>query len=156
MRTLSDNGIAKLKALEGFKAKPYADSAGKKTVGYGHVVVSGDGVALGDIISPVKGTELLETDIKKAVASVNGCVTKDITQNQFDALVIFAYNVGVSAFQGSTLLKKVNSNDLEGASLEFLKWDKVHTAQGMFIELPGLKNRRLAEQELFLTKPTEA
>lgn len=149
-KTLSDNGIALLKRLEGYSAKPYRDSANKWTVGYGHVLVPGDGVGgPGDVIDDIKATQLLRNDVAKAEACVNHSVTSSINQNQFDALVIFVYNVGISAFQSSTLLRLLNSGDYEGASGQFLRWCKVHTAQGMFVELAGLRNRRLAEQKLF-------
>ena len=148
-QTLSDNGIALLKKLEGFSARPYPDSAGKMTIGYGHVIVPGDGVAKDDIIEEVQATGLLKRDIQKAVDCVNGCIVTSINQNQFDALVIFTFNVGVSAFQNSTLARLVNASDFAKASDEFPKWCKIHTKQGMFVELRGLKNRRLAEQELF-------
>lgn len=143
----SSTGIELLKKLEGFRAKPYPDSGGKMTVGYGHLIVPGDGVALGDIIDPVKATELLTKDVERTVAGVNDNVTSIITQNQFDALVIFAYNVGVSAFKNSTLLKMLKAGDVAGASLQFLRWDKVNG-----VSVPGLHNRRVAEQTLFNTK----
>jgi len=146
----SFTGLNTLKVLEGFKAKPYPDSGGKMTVGYGHLIVKGDGVSTGDIIDQVKATELLVRDVQKAVDCVNGCVTSTINQNQFDALVVFAYNVGSHALQNSTLLRKLNFKDFQEASNQFLVWDKVR-ANGMFIEVNGLKNRRLAEQKLFNT-----
>jgi len=143
----SNNGVEKLKALEGFRAKPYADSGGKMTVGYGHLIVPGDGVGgNGDIIDATKATELLINDVSTAVKGVNAAVTRDITQNQFDALVIFAYNVGVTAFKNSTLLKLLNAGDIQGASEQFLRWDKVGG-----VSVAGLHNRRVAEQTLFLT-----
>jgi lysozyme len=143
----SSNGIELLKKLEGFRAKPYPDSGGKMTVGYGHLIVPGDGVALGDIIDPVKATELLTKDVQRTVDGVNDNVTSTITQNQFDALVIFAYNVGVSAFKNSTLLKMLKVGDVVGASEQFLRWDKVNG-----VSIPGLRTRRVAEQTLFNTK----
>jgi lysozyme len=149
--TFSDNGVALLKKLEGFSPRTYVDSAGKKTIGYGHVIVPGDGVAPGDILEEVQATGLLQRDVQKAVDVVNAAVTSSIDQNMFDALVIFTYNVGAAAFQNSTLLQLLNKGDYRGASEQFPVWCKVHTKQGMFIELPGLKNRRLAEQALFLT-----
>lgn len=152
----SQNGVDTLKQLEGFSPKAYKDSANKSTIGYGHVIVPGDGVAFGEIIDPVKATSLLLADVAKAVDGVNAAVTNNnINQNQFDAMVIFAYNVGVYAFQSSTLLRKFNAGDIAGASDEFPKWNKIHTAQGMFVEVTGLTNRRLAEQKLFNTS-TEA
>jgi lysozyme len=143
----STNGLELLKKLEGFRAKPYADSGGKMTVGYGHLIVPGDGVALGDIIDPVKATELLSKDVKYAVDGVNNNVTSSITQNQFDALVIFVYNVGVTAFKNSTLLKMLKAGDVKGASEQLLRWDKVNG-----VSVSGLHNRRVAEQTLFNTK----
>lgn len=150
----SDNGIAKLKELEGFRSKPYKDAAGKLTVGYGHLIVDGDGVGgEGDVINDLKATELLEGDVASAVSCVNECVTNnDINQNQFDALVIFTYNVGNHALHNSTLLKMVNAGNFVGASNEFMMWDKVHNSQGMFVEVAGLKVRRQAEQDLFNTE----
>jgi len=143
----SNNGIEKLKVLEGFRAKPYADSGGKMTVGYGHLIIPGDGVGgSGDVITSAKATELLINDVSIAVKAVNAAVTKSITQNQFDALVLFAYNVGVTAFKNSTLLKLLNAGDIKGASEQFLRWDKVGG-----VSIKGLHNRRVAEQTLFLT-----
>ena len=146
----SDTGLSLLKTLEGFKGKPYPDSGGKMTVGYGHLIVKGDGVATGDIIDQVKATELLVRDDENAVACVKDCVTSTINQNQFDALVIFAYNVGNHALQNSTLLSKLNSGDVDAASKQLLVWNKVHF-KGAFLEVAGLTNRRLAEQKLFNT-----
>jgi len=150
----SDNGMARLKVLEGFRSTAYKDSGGKLTIGYGHLIVPGDGTLAGDILEEVQATGLLKQDISKAVKAVNEGVTSNINQNQFDSMVIFTYNVGVGNFLSSTLLRYVNAGDFNDASLEFLKWDKVHNAQGMFVEVAGLKNRRLAEQSLFLTPCT--
>lgn len=144
----SDKGLDLLKQLEGFRPKPYADSGGKMTVGYGHLIVPNDGVAgAGDVISGVKASQLLVKDVARTVEGVNNAVTNNITQNQFDALVIFAYNVGVSALNNSTLMKLFNKGDIEGASNQFVRWDM---AGGKHI--PGLLTRRLNEKSLFLTK----
>ena len=153
---LSVEGEKLLKKLEGFRAKPYKDSAGKWTVGYGHVLVPGDGVAgPGDIISESKATSLLEQDVEKTVKAVNSLVINTkINQNQFDAMVIFTYNVGIGAFSKSTILKSVNAGNYEEASKTFQLWCKVHTPQGMFVEIAGLRNRRLAEEKLFDTPVT--
>lgn len=152
----SDNGIAILKSLEGFRSTAYPDSGGKMTIGYGHLIVKGDGTCVGDILEDVQATGLLKQDVQKAVTCVNGCVTIPLNQNQFDALVIFAYNVGNSALQNSSLLTCLNAGDTDTAAAKFLDWDKVHNAQGMFVEVTGLKNRRLAEQNLFLTQEVVA
>jgi lysozyme len=141
----SDTGLSLLKNLEGFRSRPYADAGGRTTVGYGHLIVPGDGCAAGDIIGPVKGIELLTADTKFAVDAVNRLVTSSISQNQFDALVIFTYNIGVSALEHSTLLKLLNSGDAIGAANQLLRWDM---ADGK--HLIGLRNRRIAERTLFL------
>jgi lysozyme len=140
-----------LKQKEGFKTTPYKDSAGKWTVGYGHLIVQGDGVSKTEDISDEKATSLLEKDCQIAVDCVNDAVTSNINQNQFDALVLFCYNVGVSAFRNSTLLKDVNGGRLDAASDQFMLWTKIHTPQGMFVEIAGLRNRRQAEKDLFNT-----
>ena len=146
----SDNGLELLKTLEGFRAKPYADSGGKMTVGYGHLIVPGDGVGgSGDVITTLKATELLSGDVGRTVGAVNNGVTSIIIQNQFDALVIFAYNVGTGAFGSSTLLRMLNAGDVQGAAEQFLRWDRVGGVPNA-----GLRNRRLAEQKLFLTPDT--
>jgi lysozyme len=145
----SDSGVEKLKKLEGYSAIPYRDSAGKLTIGYGHLMRSGDKLLTTDTLDEDDAEALLLKDIAPAVSAVNQGVTSTINQNQFDALVLFTYNIGVGNFLASTLLRCVNAGNLVGASLEFMKWDKIHTAQGAYIEVAGLKNRRLAEQELF-------
>ena len=147
---LSNTGLSLLKTLEGFRGKPYPDSGGKMTVGYGHLIVKGDGVSTDNSIDQVKATELLTKDVQNAVTCVNNCVTSTINQNQFDALVIFSYNVGNHALQNSTLLAKLNAGDIEAATKQFLVWNKVKF-KGAFVEVAGLTNRRLAEQKLFNT-----
>lgn len=142
----SNSGLALVKKLEGFRARAYPDSGGKMTIGYGHLIVPGDGVPPGDIIDPVKGTELLIRDVQQAVDCVNSCVKVDLDQTQFDALVIFTFNVGCSAFKHSTLLTMINAKNMVGATPQFLRWDM---AGGNHI--PGLHNRRVAEQTLFTT-----
>ena len=85
-------------------------------------------------------------DTKKAAATVNAKVTSDITQEEFDALVDFVFNVGAGNFAASTLLKKVNAGDIHGAAAEFEKWDM---AAGK--HMAGLLKRRHAEAEEFLS-----
>jgi lysozyme len=145
----SSNGLEILKRLEGFSATAYPDAAGKQTIGYGHLIVKDDDLPSTGSISFEKATELLEQDVQKAIDCVNNCVTSNLTQNQFDALVIFTYNVGTNALQNSTLLDLINAGKLEDASDQLPRWCKVHTKQGAFVEIAGLRNRRLAEQDLF-------
>lgn len=130
-----------VKRFEGFRAKPYLCPAGVPTVGYGHT----EGVSLSDpAISREMAEALLVKDLVAFAAGVARMLSAPVSQNQFDALVSFAYNVGLGNLQRSTLLRRVNAGDVAGAAREFAKWTK---AKG--IELPGLMKRRAAERALF-------
>lgn len=140
---ISQKGLDLLKSCEGLRLRAYQDSGGIWTIGYGTT----SNVKSGDIISKDQAESLLRQDLEKFEDSVSlNVVNHKITQSQFDALVLFSYNVGSSALKSSTLLKKVNSGDIKGASTEFLKWNKVNGK-----EIVGLTNRRKKEQELFLS-----
>jgi len=144
----SENGIKLIEKFEGFREKPYLCSAGVPTIGIGSTrYANGANVKLTDYpITLVQAKMLLAQTIKPFENAVNRYVQVKINQNQFDALVCFAYNVGWQALRTSTLLKKLNSGDIVGASNEFEKWNK---AGGRKIQ--GLVNRRLAEKALFLS-----
>lgn len=142
----SDEGIALIKAFEGFQAHPYRDTGGLWTVGYGHKVVSGDGVVINDYITPVQGTSLLRHDVAVAEIVVNKLVKVPLNQNQFDALVSFTYNLGGGNLLKSTLLKVLNAGDYDRAASEFLKWDYVAGAPN-----EAIANRRRKESTLFST-----
>lgn len=143
MLTISDRGLDIIREFEGFSAEPYLCPGGYWTIGYGHTRgVSAD-------TEPVTKDEamvLLWEDAEVFENSVRSLVKVPLTQNQFDALVSFAYNVGANNLARSTLLKKVNMSDYHGAALEFAKW---RMAGGKV--LAGLKQRRKAEALLFLT-----
>ena len=143
MRT-SDKGIEQIKSFEGFRSMPYQDVVGKLTVGYGHLMVHGDGTVQGSPITMGQATELLRKDLHTAEEAVNSCGV-ELTQNEFDSLVSFTYNLGVGAFQRSTLLKLLKAGNKEAAAKEFPKWSM---AGGK--EVPGILKRRFAEQECFL------
>jgi len=140
----SDKGIDQIKSFEGFRAMPYQDVVGKWTVGYGHLMVEGDGCVVGSPITMGQATELLRKDLHTAEQAVNACGV-ELEQNEFDALVSFVYNLGVGAFQRSTLLKLIKSGNKTAASGEFPKWSM---AGGK--EVPGILKRRHAEQDCFL------
>lgn len=136
-----------IKMFEGFRAKPYKCPAGVPTIGYGSTFYSnGKKVTLKDkLITEQDATNLLTTVVTNFSSGVSKLLKIQVTQNQFDALVDFAYNVGIGNLKSSTLLKKVNAKNFSGAALEFIKWNK---ADGKV--LPGLTKRRTAEKDLFI------
>lgn len=145
---ISSRGISLLKAHEGLRLFAYQDSVGVWTIGYGHT----KDVFPGQHISPSVAEEFLKQDLAWAEDCVNSSVKTPLSQNQFDALVSFVFNVGAGAFLDSTLLRLLNQNKFPEAAEEFLRWNK-GTVNGEKIVLPGLTNRRKAEQKLFLSDP---
>lgn len=149
MNRTSKKGIELIKEFEGFRSKPYLDSAGIPTIGYGFTIYpDGKKVTLNDKpITKEKSEEILKLVLRKYEQCVNELVKKPITQNQFDALVSFTYNVGCNNLKKSTLLKKVNKDPSDiSIKEEFLKWNK---AGGK--ELTGLTRRRKKEAILYFS-----
>ncbi len=140
--------------FEGLKLDAYLDPTGTPTIGYGTTVYpNGVRVKIGDGISTNEANEYLAFDVNKFSDGVSGKVAGlTLTQNQFDALVSFAYNVGLGAFGGSTLLEKLKAKDKAGAAAQFPRWNK-GKVKGVKQVLPGLVTRRAAEQALFLKAP---
>jgi len=145
---MSIPGMDALKNHEGFSATVYLDAAGLPTIGYGHKLKRGE--SFPDGVDEATAIGLLAGDIQEAEDAVNAGVSGAISQARFDALVSFAYNVGAGAFAGSTLLKKLNAGDLDGAAAEFARWNKIHVA-GELVANAGLSARRNAEARLFST-----
>ncbi len=150
-----ERGLALIKEFEGCKLSAYQCPAGKWTIGYGSTFY-GDGTPVGKgrtLPTELAALELLKVTLVQFEKDVNSLVKVPITQNQFDALISFAYNLGsdidkddiAEGLGDSTLLKKLNNRDYFGAAAEFHKWDK---AGGK--PLAGLTRRRKAESELFL------
>ncbi len=138
----SDKGLELTKSFEGFHLEAYRDCAGIWTIGYGHTAST---VAAGQTISAAEAEELLRADLAEAVACVNRAVTTKVTQGQFDAMVDFCFNAGRGNFVKSTMLRKVNSGDFEGAATQFGLW--IHAGGEV---VPGLVRRRAAETNLFI------
>lgn len=151
-RRLGTHGAALIKYFEGCRLTAYKCPADKWTIGYGH---TGKDVKPNLKITPQKAEELFQKDITQFEKDVNSLIKVELTQNQFDALVSFAYNTGsdidedtkAEGLGDSTLLKLVNAGRFREAALEFSKW--VHSGGKV---LPGLVTRRQAEQRLFNTK----
>lgn len=145
----SQKGLDLIKRFEGLELKPYKCPAGIQTIGYGNTYYpSGSKVKLTDpAITKEKAEELLKFLLGSYEKSVDSFCRDDISQNQFDALVSFAYNCGVNSLKSSTLLKKVNANPNDPTiKAEFLKWNK---ASGRV--LAGLTKRRQAEADLYFS-----
>ena len=145
-----NTGIELIKSFEGFRAKPYKCSAGVPTIGYGATFYpNGKKVTMADpAISEEEAIELLQDTLKRFEQYVDSYCVDSITQNQFDALVSFCYNLGPANLKVSTLLKKVNTNpNDETIRAEFMKWNK---AGGK--ALKGLTRRREAEANLYFKK----
>ncbi len=136
-----------IKKFEGFRAKAYLCPANVMTIGFGTTRINGNPVPKDLTITVDEADAFLEADLKMFEDAVNTFVKVSITQNQFDALVSFVYNVGVGNFKNSTLLKMLNSLDFKGAADQFLRWNK---AAGKVLK--GLETRRAAERELFNKK----
>ena len=139
----SDRGLALTKSFEGLRLEAYQDCAGNWTIGYGH---TGPTVSAGQSITEAEAEELLQGDLAEAVACVNHAVRAVISQCQSDAMVDFCYNAGRGNFVQSTLVRKVNSGDFQGAAAQFGLW--VHAGGEV---VPGLLRRRNAEAALFLS-----
>ncbi len=144
----SDKGLALTKQFEGLRLTAYQDSVGIWTVGYGH---TGPDVHPKLTISEEQATQLLLKDVESAVASVNHLVTVALTQNQFDALVDFAFNIGAAKLANSTLLREINAGNFAAAAAQFPLW--CHAGG---VVLAGLLERRKAAQALFLGRDTSA
>jgi len=153
--TISQNCLDLIKKWEGFVPIAEPCPAGYPTFGYGSIR-HGDGrkVKNGDVISRSEAEELLKAECDHFTDTVRQSVQVPLTQNQFDALVSFTYNLGGTALQGSTLLKKLNAKDYSGAAEEFLRWNKI-TKDGVKVPLQGLTNRRQEEKALFEKKDAE-
>jgi lysozyme len=146
---LSDVGAHLIASYEGWVDHPYNDPSRYATIGYGHLlhtspVTAADRGQWGTI-TPARGIELLKQDAAVAENAIRTHVKVPLTQNEFDALVSFIFNVGAGAFAGSTLLKRLNAGDHHGAADELLKWNR---SAGRV--LPGLDRRRHEERALFL------
>lgn len=143
---MSSTGLDLVKSFEGLYLNAYKCPAGVWTIGYGHTgKVDGKSIHAGMKITKAKATQLLKGDMVTFENWVKKLVKVSINQNQFDALVSFAFNCGAGNLQNSTLLKYVNQKKFDAAGDEFLKWNK-----GGGRVLAGLTRRRKEERKLFL------
>ncbi|NEO49125.1 MAG: lysozyme [Moorea sp. SIO4A3] len=148
-RNINQAGLDLVKEFEGLhkrcpdgRVEAYIDPVGIPTIGWGHTA----GVRIGDIITVEQAEKLLRQDLESSESTVSNLVKVSLTDNEFSALVSFVFNIGPTAFRRSTLLRKLNQGDDQGAANEFLRWNK-----GGGRVLLGLSKRREAERKLFLS-----
>lgn len=143
MMKISQKGLAVIKQFEGLRLTAYKCPAGVLTIGYGS---TGAHVKPGFTITTQEAERLLLDDISRFEVGVQEVIKQQLTQGQFDALVSFAFNVGLGALRESTLASRLKAGDIAGAANEFARWNK---AGGKV--LPGLVKRREAERALFVS-----
>ncbi|ENU40355.1 lysozyme [Acinetobacter johnsonii] len=140
-------GVDLICGFEGKRLAAYDDGVGVWTIGFGTTVYpNGIKVMKGDTCTEAQAKTYMAHDLKKFEATVNKAVTVQLNQNQFDALLSLAYNIGASAFSQSTLVKKLNANDIRGAADQFDVWVNAGGKR-----MQGLVNRRAKEKALFLS-----
>jgi lysozyme len=141
--TTSPQGRALIEGFESLRTTAYQDQGGIWTIGYGHTA----NVKMGDTCTPAQADAWLTDDLRTAEKAVNDAISKTVslTQNQFDACVSLAENIGGGAFSRSTLVSLLNRGDMTGCANQFLAWDKINDVSNQ-----GLLNRRRAERALFL------
>ena len=138
---ISQKGTAFICEFEGLKKEAYQDVVGIWTIGYGH---TGPEVKKGMVITESAAVDILKKDLEKFEKDISRLVKVPLTQNQFDALMSFVYNVGAGNLQSSTLLKLLNQGNYEAVPAQMLRWNK---AGGK--EVAGLTRRRAAEGQLW-------
>jgi lysozyme len=145
---LSKNGVDFIKRFEGLRLQSYYCAANVLTIGYGH---TGPDVFEGQLITEFEAERLLKKDLRKFEDGVNELINPELNQNQYDALVSFAFNVGVNALKTSTLRRRLNKKEdpFVVVQEELPRWNKGAGGQ----VLAGLARRRKEEVELFNKKP---
>lgn len=145
---VNNTGLDLIKRFEGFSSKPYICPAGVPSIGYGATYYEDrKRVTMSDpTITKERGEQLLRNLVDDFAMHVERMIKVPVTENQFAALVSLAFNIGLGNFSRSTVLRKLNTFDYDGAANNFWQWRK-----GGGKVLQGLVNRRAAEKELFLT-----
>lgn len=146
-RDISEKGYAIIREFEGFKAEAYLDTGGVWTIGFGTIKYpNGQRVKKGDTCTREQAEQWLKNDCKWVDDCLDKYVTAKTTQNQFDALASFVYNIGETAFAKSTMLTLLNQNNFTAAANQFDRWVFDNGKR-----ITGLANRRTKEKALFLS-----
>ena len=146
MMALGPKGTALIQGFEKLVLQSYLDQGGIPTIGWGH---TGPEVVIPQTCTPEQADQWFIQDTYNAVRAVLNTVDIGLTQEQFDALVSFTYNVGAGSEAHSTLIRVLNAGHLQMAAEQFLKWNHVNG-----IVSAGLTRRREAERALFLSPST--
>lgn len=145
VRRVSIVAITMLMALEGFSALPYKDIAGVWTNGYGNTAAVGPSTPA---VTQAQAQQALVRHVDVFAHGLDRCLLVTPTQNQYDALMLWTYNVGVTAACGSTLMRQLNAGALPSVwCAQLFRWNKVRI-NGQLVPSKGLTNRRHAEYEL--------
>ena len=144
--SVSNLGVDLICGFEGKRLVAYDDGVGVWTIGFGTTIYpNGIKVKKGDVCTEAQAKAYMAHDLKKFELAVNNTVNVSLNQNQFDALVSLAYNIGTNAFKNSTLVKMLNAGDYRGAETQFDAWINAGGKR-----MQGLVNRRAKEKALFL------
>lgn len=139
MLSLTAAGLIAIASLEDFRGEAYVPVPGDvPTIAFGHT----DGVRLGDTVTVAEGLNLLQQDVRVAEAAVRECVVVPLYPYEFDAYTSLVYNIGRKAFCDSTLVRKLNGGDYQGACEEIKRWTYAGDR-----ELKGLVSRRAKEYQ---------
>lgn len=146
-----------IKQFEGFRAAPYLDSASIPTIGYGTILHppppqgTGKAVTMADpAVTDDQATGFLGYQMGLKSAQIAPLLQRQASLHQAAAMLSLVYNIGSNAFKTSTVLRQFNAGNIQAAADAFLMWDKA-TVNGQLVVVPGLHNRRVQEQQIFLT-----
>ena len=137
---IAESTLAFITKEEGYRNKAYKDSKGLWTIGVGHLIKPNEQHLISATLSDQEVKDLLRSDLKWCSEAVESSVKVPLTQAQFDALYSLCFNIGETAFRKSTVVRKLNENDIQGAADAILMWNKPAV----------LEKRRRRERELFL------
>jgi lysozyme len=152
---ISEKGLSLIKKEEAFVPRRYLCAAGKPTIGYGHVILPAEARYNTATLSEAEASALLQADVdKKYGAHVAKCLTRAVTQNQFDALVSLCFNIGTGGFSQSSVLRLTNAGTTDATTIKtaFGAWNKVTNPRTKLKEVSkGLTVRRGREAALYLS-----
>ena len=137
---IAESTLSYITEEEGFRNKAYKDSKGLPTIGVGHLIKASEPHLLNATLSDEQVKELLRSDLRWCSEAVESSVKVPLTQKQYDALYSLCFNIGETNFKKSTVVKRINQNDLKGAADAILMWNKPAV----------LEKRRKREKAMFL------